>query len=64
MMAWHDVLNVELEFKTVTGGGVWGGGGVGVSRKSGNFSGAFRVTYFFLYRQNEGVSRYETLQLF
>ena len=35
-----------------------------VSRKSRNFSGAFRVTQFFLYLQNGGVSRHETLQLF
>ena len=35
-----------------------------VSRKSRNFSGAFRVTQFSLYLQNEGVSRHETLQLF
>ena len=35
-----------------------------VSRTSRNFSGAFRVTYFSLYLQNEGVSRHETLQLF
>ena len=28
-----------------------------------NFSGAFRVTQFSLYLQNEGVSRHETLQL-
>ena len=35
-----------------------------VSRKSRNFSGTFRVTYFSLYLQNEGVSRHEPLQLF
>ena len=35
-----------------------------VSRKSRNFSGAFRVTCFSLYLQNEGASRHETLQLF
>ena len=35
-----------------------------VSRKSRNFSGLFRVTYFSSYLQNEGVSRHETLQLF
>ena len=34
-----------------------------VSRKSRNSSGAFRVTYFNLYLQSEGVSRHETLQL-
>ena len=40
-------------------------GGLGhVTRKSRNFSGAFRVTYFSLYLQNEGVSRHVTLQLF
>ena len=35
-----------------------------VSRKSRNFSGAFRLTLFSLYLQNERVSRHETLQLF
>ena len=36
-----------------------------VSRKSRDFSGAFRVTLFSLYLQNEGVSAgHETLQLF
>ena len=35
-----------------------------VSRKSRNFSGAFRLTLFSLYLKNEGVSRHETLQLF
>ena len=35
-----------------------------VSRKSRNFSGEFRVTYFSLYLQNKSVSRHETLQLF
>ena len=35
-----------------------------VSRKSRKFSGAFRVTYFSFYLQNEGASSQETLQLF
>ena len=35
-----------------------------VSRKSGNFSGAFSLTLFSLYLQNKGISRQETLQLF
>ena len=43
----------------------WGKNLLGpVSRKSRNFSVAFRVTQFSLYLQNEGVSRHETLQLF
>ena len=33
-----------------------------VSRKSRNFSGAFRLTLFSLYLQNGGISRHETLQ--
>ena len=36
----------------------------GLSRKSRNFSGVFRVTQFSLFLQNEGVSRHENLHLF
>lgn len=35
-----------------------------VSRKSRNFSGPFRVTWFSLHVQNEGTSKHATLQLF
>ena len=35
-----------------------------VSRKSRNFSGVFRVTWFSLYLQNEGVSKHETFSYF
>ena len=56
-----EILNIPGVSRNVLGAGAAQGH---VSRKSRNFSGAFRVTYFSLYLQNEGVSRHVTLQLF
>ena len=53
--AWDAIVEGELSCHRVQGP---------VSRKSRNFSGAFRVAQFSVYLQNEGVSRHETLQLF